>query len=69
MAMSEDEVYTYFVADGATWREWMTHVRSTKRGILAWIPNGKRPSTRAKWIEEMASLAAQNIHANQYRPK
>lgn len=40
--------------------------RSTKRGILEWILNAKRPSTRAKRIRETAELAAQNIRANQY---
>ena len=42
--------------------------RSVKRGILEWILNAKREATRAKRIEETASLAAQNIRANQYRP-
>ncbi|MCI4667404.1 MAG: YdeI/OmpD-associated family protein [Bacteroidia bacterium] len=41
--------------------------RSVKRGILEWIFNAKRAPTRAKRIEETASLAQQNIRANQYR--
>ena len=41
--------------------------RSVKRGILEWIFNAKRPATRAKRIKETATLAAQNIRANQYR--
>ena len=41
--------------------------RSVKRGILEWIFNAKRPTTRAKRIHETASLAQQNIRANQYR--
>jgi len=40
--------------------------RSAKRGILEWIFNAKRPQTRAKRIGETASLAAQNIRANQW---
>jgi uncharacterized protein YdeI (YjbR/CyaY-like superfamily) len=41
--------------------------RSIKRGILEWIAAAKRPETRAKRIEETASLAAQNVRANQWR--
>ena len=40
--------------------------RSVKRSILEWIFNAKRPPTRAKRIQQTASLAAQNIRANQY---
>jgi uncharacterized protein YdeI (YjbR/CyaY-like superfamily) len=38
--------------------------RSSRRGILEWITQAKRPETRAKRIEETARLAAQNIKAN-----
>ncbi len=41
--------------------------KSVKRGILEWISNAKREETRAKRIEETASLAGKNIRANQYR--
>jgi uncharacterized protein YdeI (YjbR/CyaY-like superfamily) len=41
--------------------------RSTKRGILEWILQAKRPETRAKRIEETARLAADNRRANQFR--
>ena len=41
--------------------------RSVKRGILEWILNAKRPATRQKRIEETASLAQDNIRANQWR--
>ncbi len=41
--------------------------RSVKRGILEWITNAKRPETRAKRIEETATLAAENKRANQWR--
>jgi uncharacterized protein YdeI (YjbR/CyaY-like superfamily) len=43
--------------------------KSAKRGILEWILNAKTPVTRAKRVEETASLAAQNIRANQWRMK
>jgi uncharacterized protein YdeI (YjbR/CyaY-like superfamily) len=42
---------------------------STKKGILEWILNAKTPETRSKRILETATLAAQNIRANQYVKK
>ena len=41
--------------------------RSVKRGILEWIANAKRPTTRSKRIEQTARLAQDNIRANQWR--
>jgi uncharacterized protein YdeI (YjbR/CyaY-like superfamily) len=43
--------------------------KSTKRGILEWIQNAKTDQTRTKRIQETASLAAENIRANQYVKK
>ena len=40
--------------------------KSVRRGILEWIVQAKRPATRAKRIEETATLAAQNRRANQW---
>lgn len=42
--------------------------KSVRRGILEWILNAKRSETRAKRIEETATLAAKNERANQWRP-
>jgi uncharacterized protein YdeI (YjbR/CyaY-like superfamily) len=42
---------------------------STKKGILEWILNAKTPETRSKRVLETATLAAQNIRANQYVKK
>jgi uncharacterized protein YdeI (YjbR/CyaY-like superfamily) len=42
---------------------------STRRGILEWILNAKRPETRQKRVEETVTLAVQNIRANQYTKK
>lgn len=39
---------------------------STRRGIIEWIFNAKKPETRAKRIDETATLAAENKRANQY---
>jgi uncharacterized protein YdeI (YjbR/CyaY-like superfamily) len=43
--------------------------RSVKRGILEWIMNAKTSETRTKRIVETATLAGQNIRANQYVKK
>ncbi|MFN8286561.1 MAG: YdeI/OmpD-associated family protein [Chitinophagales bacterium] len=40
---------------------------SSKRIILEWILNAKRPETREKRLKETVELAAQNIKANHYR--
>ncbi len=43
--------------------------RSARRGILEWIVQAKRPETRARRIAETARLAADNIRANQWKPR
>lgn len=40
---------------------------SSKRIILEWILNAKRPETRAKRIAETVAMAAKNLRANHYR--
>jgi len=40
---------------------------SSKRIILEWIQNAKKPATRQKRITETVILAAKNIKANHYR--
>lgn len=40
---------------------------SSKRIILEWVLNAKRPETREKRIAETVKLAAKNIRANHYR--
>ncbi len=41
--------------------------KSTRRGILEWIFNAKRPATRQKRIEKTAVLAAENKRAAEWR--
>lgn len=48
-------------------RHWEAFPRSVKRGILEWILNAKRAETRARRVEETATLAARNERANQWR--
>lgn len=45
---------------------WDQFPPSTRRGILEWINNAKKPETRAKRILETATLANENIRANQF---
>ncbi|MFY8154206.1 MAG: YdeI/OmpD-associated family protein, partial [Hyphomicrobiales bacterium] len=40
---------------------------STRRGILEWIVQAKRPETRAVRVAETARLAGLNQRANQWR--
>lgn len=40
---------------------------SSKRIVLEWIKQAKRPETRAKRVEETARKAADNVRANHYR--
>lgn len=47
---------------------WDAFPPSTRRGILEWILNAKRPETRQKRVDETVSLAAKNLRANQWRP-
>lgn len=55
-------------ADADARREWDAFPRSAKRGILEWISHAKRPETRARRVAETATLAAQGVRANQWRP-
>ena len=46
--------------------EWGGFPHSVKRGILEWIVQAKRPATRARRIEETASMAQRGERANQW---
>ena len=54
-------------ANTAAQHYWEAFPRSTKRGILEWIANAKRPETRAKRIAETVRLAADGKRTNQWR--
>jgi uncharacterized protein YdeI (YjbR/CyaY-like superfamily) len=47
---------------------WDAFNRSTKRGVLEWIVQAKKPETRAARIAETARLAEINEKANQWKP-
>jgi uncharacterized protein YdeI (YjbR/CyaY-like superfamily) len=40
---------------------------SSKKIILGWIANAKRPETRTKRVAETVRQAAKNLKANHYR--
>ena len=48
---------------------WDQFPPSARRAILDWISQAKRPETRARRVDETASLAQRNERANQWRPK
>ena len=46
---------------------WNNFPPSSRRGILEWIFNAKRPETRKKRILETVQMANENKRANQYK--
>ena len=62
-----DDLQSALLANPPAEANFMAFPKSAKRGILEWILNAKRPDTRAKRIAETATLAAQNIRANQFQ--
>jgi uncharacterized protein YdeI (YjbR/CyaY-like superfamily) len=62
-----DDLLATLQADPPAEANFLAFPKSARRGILEWILNARRPETRAKRITETATLAAQNIRANQFR--
>ena len=60
-----DDLRAALVASPAARATWDGFPRSAKRAILEWIASAKRPQTRAKRVEETATLAARGERANQ----
>jgi len=61
-----DDLQAAFAKYPGSEEHFLAFPRSVRRGILEWIFNAKRPATRAKRMEETASLAADNKRANQW---
>ncbi len=61
-----DDLQKLFNKNKAAFDNWEKFSRSSKRGILEWILNAKKPETRQKRIAETVALAAKNIKANRY---
>lgn len=62
-----DDLQELFSKNKTAFENWENFPPSSKRGILEWILNAKKPETRLKRIEETVSLAEKNIRANHYR--
>lgn len=61
-----DDLRAALDATPAAREHWDAFPRSVKRATLEWISLAKRPQTRAKRIEETATLAARGERANQW---
>ena len=61
-----DDLRAALDATPAAREHWDAFPRSVKRATLEWISLAKRPETRAKRIEETATLAARGERANQW---
>lgn len=64
-----DDLVAAFAARLPARANWDVFSRSARRGILEWIVQAKRPETRARRVEETATLAARNEKANQWVPR
>jgi uncharacterized protein YdeI (YjbR/CyaY-like superfamily) len=62
-----DDLQTLFSNNPKAFNHWEQFSRSSKRGILEWILNARKPETRQKRIEETVALAENNIKANHPR--
>lgn len=62
-----DDLKKLFDTNKTAFANWEQFARSSRRGILEWIHNAKRPETRQKRIEETVALAEKNLKANHYR--
>lgn len=62
-----DDLSAAFERHPGAAQAWAGFPRSTRRGILEWILDARRPPTRAKRIEETAVRAAKGERANQWR--
>lgn len=59
-----DDLQLAFSKNQVAKKNFETFPPSSKRGILEWIKNAKRPETRAKRIQNTVQKAAQGIRAN-----
>jgi uncharacterized protein YdeI (YjbR/CyaY-like superfamily) len=62
-----DDLQELFDKNEKAFSNFQAFPASSKRIILEWILNAKRPETRQKRIEETVALAEENIKANHYR--
>lgn len=62
-----EDLQKLFNKNKKAFKNFLAFPPSSKRIILEWILNAKRPETRQKRIAETVRLAADNIRANHYR--
>ena len=68
-AIVPDDLAAAFEANPPARSNWDNFSKSSRKAILEWILNAKTIQTRTKRILETATLAAQNLKANQYVKK
>lgn len=66
-AVIPPDLQKLFDKNKTAYKNFLAFPPSSKRIILEWILNAKKPETRQKRIEETVRLAADNIKANHYR--
>ena len=64
-----EDLVAAFHRHGGSREHWDGFPPGVRKQILYWIYSAKRDETRAKRVEETATLAARNERANQWRPK
>jgi uncharacterized protein YdeI (YjbR/CyaY-like superfamily) len=64
-----DDLAVAFAANPPARTHWDAFSKSSRRAILGWIQQAKRPETRQKRISETARLAARNEKANEWVPR
>ena len=63
-----DDLAATLAANPPAVQHWEAFSPSARRGILQWIVQARRPETRARRIQETATLAARNEKVNQWVP-
>lgn len=63
------DMQALFNKNKIAFENWQAFSKSSRRGILEWVLQAKRPETRQKRIEETVALATKNIKANQFIKK
>ena len=62
-----EDLQKMFTKNKTAYKNFQKFSPSSRKIILFWILNAKRPETRQRRIEEAVKLAAKNIKANHYR--
>lgn len=63
-----DDLQQLFTSNATAFQNFQKFPASSKRMILEWIQNARKPETRRKRVEETVNLAQQNKRANQWQP-